>query len=445
MIYPSPLDKVLAGQTVKKFTNNRLILIVLSCADRLQTRNEIETLLRTLRIPYKRAREAGSSFEALTLTANNKPARITFKPAVIALDSRLTALMESAQCMYLAAQQVARRSIDTAYLKANLNRVKAFYEIDVKEKDIFERLTKDWIKSHEMIANHLGPKLKGNDYVFHRNSSIVQQIYAMYSKLNREQKVFSAPDKWNPADIWAIRRGYNLNGMSSVASWDEFNNWLREAIDSRDLVPISLKKVAKVPKISTVNTNEDRNKPKEEHVSTKFTSLRANTGKKDWTTSKNVQICFSKGQSEFYVELRQSAPGKKLNGELNKRRDVARHGKILIEKIISIAEKLGQKVTLPDRAETAKKSAAYDSELINKVTDLANKLENDHVPAEQLTQMLQQKQDPDWLQSKYEGLLILEAFSKMNDQKKEQAVEGLYSAASAANDLAGPFLKVAQL
>lgn len=445
MNYPSPFDKILSGQTVKKFSSNKIIIIILSCADRQQTRDEIEETLKTLKIPYNRAREPGSSFEALTFVANGKNARITFKPAVVALDSRLTALMEGAQCMYLAARQVARRPIDTAYLKTNLQRIKPWYDIDVKEKDVFERLTKDWIKSHELIANHIGPKLRGTNYVFHRNSSFVQRIYGIYSKLNREQKVFSAPDKWNPADIWAVRRGYAPNGMHAIESWDEFNNWLRHAIDAGDIVPISLKKVAKNPKITSVNTNEDRNKPKEEHVQTKFTGLRANTGKKDWTTSKNVQICFSKGQSEFYVELRQSRPGAKLNGELNKKRDVARHGKILVEKIISIAEKLGQHVTLPDRQKTAQLSAAYDHELMAKVTALANKLENDHVTVDQLSQMLQEKQDPDWLQSKYEGLLILEAFSKMNNHKKEQAVEALYSAASAANDLAGPFLKVAQI
>jgi hypothetical protein len=263
--------------------------------------------------------------------------------------------------------------------------------------------------------------------------------------MNRLQKVFSAPDKWNPADIWAIRRGYNLIGMNNIESWDEFNNWLRDGIDDGDIVPISLKKVNKNPKITSVNTNESRNKPKEEHVDTKFTGLQANTGRTNWTTSKNVRICFSKGQSEFYVELRQSRPGAKLNGELNKKRDVARHGKILIDKILSILQKLGQQVSLPDRATTAKLSAQFDPDLINKVVVIANKLENDHVTAEQVSTMLQEKKDPDWLQSKYEGLLILEAFNKLNDHKKEQAVEALYSAASAANDLAGPFLKVAQL
>lgn len=443
-MYPSPFDKILAGQNVKSFTSSRITIIILLCADRSETRDEMEATLKRLKIAFNRAREPGSSFEALTFVVNGKTARITFKPAVVALDSRLTALMESAQCMYMAARQVARRSVDTNYLKTNLQRIKPFYQIDVKEQDIFDRLTKDWVKSHELTADHVVRKLKHSNYVFHRGTDFVNKIYDVYKRLNREQKEFSAPDKWNPADIWAVRRGYVANGLNSIQSWDELNNWIRDAIDTGDIVPISLKKVARNPKITSVNTNEDRNKPRSEHVSTKFQRLRANTGRKDWTTSKNVQICFAKGQSEYYVELRQSRPGAKLNAELNMRRNPARHGKVLIDRVLNIVSKLGQNVTLPDRATTAKQSAEYDIDLATKVTNLANTLENDKVTVEQLIESLNEKKDPDWLQSKYEGLLILEAINKLDDHKKEQVVEGLYSAASAANELAGPFLKVSQ-
>ena len=100
-----------------------------------------------------------------------------------------------------------------------------------------------------------------NDKIFGTGSSI--DPYAVYLKANTGLK----PDKWNPADIWLItpkgaRALVHFNrvaGTRDKASVPLLNNFLIKEYDTKDIIPISLKKTKGDPKFlhyTLMNSNQ---------------------------------------------------------------------------------------------------------------------------------------------------------------------------------------------
>jgi hypothetical protein len=421
--------------------------IIIQSDDRAATRRGLAERLKRLRVEFEQKRIPGSGFDGISFVSNRRDIRILFKEASSSKAGLMTAVSECAQCIFLAAAQLKRGRIDASFVTTNLAKIQHNFDIDTPAEQVLEQLDAGWIKSCELIANHVYPKLRASNYAFHRNSRSVQSIYKKYSELNRE-RLFNHPDKWNPADIWAIRRGWVPN-MDAIESFDEFNTWMRELIDKGTLLPISLKKVDRNPKIATVNTNEAIQNASSGTIAarTLYKDFVISTGKKDWTSSKNVKINMTKGSKQMNIEIRQSKGGAAINGELKIANNPARHGKLHHKIFERIFQQLGHPFTLPDKTKLNAQSKIADPELVRKTYDLAKKLDRTStVSFEDFQEFIsaKSKEDQDWLGSKYEGMIILEAFSKMSSHDKQKACERLYSQASAANELAGPYLKVSQ-
>lgn len=451
MIVPDRiLDEVLKGLFVRDRKDTpKMTTIIIQADDRVATRSQLVGLLTRKKIRFQQIKIPGSGFEGLRLLHSNRDIRILFKEISSSKAGLMTAISENAQCIYLAAAQFKRSKIDASFVTANIKKFESNFDIDTSVDKILANLDAGWIKSLELIANHVYPKLRGSNYVFHRNSRSVQMIYKKYSELNKETKLFNHPDKWNPADIWAIQRGWIPN-MNQIKSFDELNTWMREAIDKGIMIPISLKKVTKNPKIATVNTNEAMQSASSGVIAARtiYKDFVISTGKSDWTSSKNVKINMMKGSTRMNIEIRQSKGGAVINGEMKINNNPARHGKLNFEHAFQkIFKELGQRIEIPEKAKLNHQSKICDPELVRKVFDLATKLDHSSTIKFDVFQTFigtKSKEDPDWLASKYEGMLVLEAFSKMSDKDKQKACERLYSQASAANELAGPFLKVSQ-
>jgi hypothetical protein len=450
MITQNDLTTILKGFFVREQKETgKSINVILQSANRTLTSQEIRTKLDHARIKYVHARFAGSSFPSVEFDVGTKRCRVLFKEDSSSKAGLNTSLMECAQCLYMAAYQIARKPIDSTFVQNNLPRIRSLINIDSDVTKVLDAMDASWRKSSEIIANHLGPKLRASDYVFHRNSTIVQSIYKKYAELNRTDRIFNHPDKWNPADIWAIRRSAMLT-LNDVGSWDEFNQKLRQLIDSNAMIPISLKKVVKSPKLVTANTSDAMKKmAATEHPveKTEYVGFKVSTGTSDWTSSKNCKIMMKKGTQVIDVEVRQSKGGAQINGELKIKKTAARHGKIHMNSFVSIFKGFHVVLQVPTQRELNKASADLDPQLIDDTYALASKLDRtSHVTLQSFTDFVHNKgkSDPDWLGSKYGALLVVEAFSKLSDSDKNKACSRLYSTAAASNDLAGPYLKVTE-
>jgi hypothetical protein len=94
-------------------------------------------------------------------------------------------------------------------------------------------------------------------HVFHRKSREMIQLYARKDAAFKNTGFKTLKDdKWNPGDIWAIPKGFNIKKLD-VSSIGAFNNDLLELFNDRVVVGISLKKTKKeTPYIGEYNIDD---------------------------------------------------------------------------------------------------------------------------------------------------------------------------------------------
>jgi len=368
-----------------------------------------------------------------------KPVRLVVKPVSVP-DTRLT---ESAQCVYLAARQFARKPIDSDAVKRTMIRTQSRVAVDISTTDIVDKLSPTWQRSSEKIANQLGTYLTRTDYTFHRNSATVKQIYLKFSELNKKEgKIFDHSDKWQPADIWAIAGKVDVSRVKTI---DQLNRYLKDKLAAGLIVPISLKQSVglKPVTIERMNASDSVNVRNTETLP-KIAGLQVNTGNQTWMSSKMVKINFKlEGNKSGWFELRQSKPGADVGLETVIRTSAARHGKLNKSVLIQAIRHAGGTVKIPDEKKINKMSIDNNQELIEACYNLAMSLDKQSsVTPDQFTEMLHQKKDRNWLASKYIGMLYIESIGKLSTDKQTQIVAELYSHGLVVGELAAPFLKV---
>lgn len=117
------------------------------------------------------------------------------------------------------------------------------FEIDTDMSKIEAAADEGWIESSVLIAQKLKSNLTGTNYTFHKGSTLVKDIESKFKALNKTEKAFRNLNKWNPADIWAVKKGFVPN-FSQFETLGEFNNYFKEMYDAQNLVGVSLKKAS---------------------------------------------------------------------------------------------------------------------------------------------------------------------------------------------------------
>lgn len=370
-----------------------------------------------------------------------KAVRLTIKPLKGGSNEALT---ESAQCVYLAAAQFARKNIDSDFVKRNMIRTASRVDVNFPTNEIVDKLSPAWQKSCEKIANELRRYLKRTDYVFHRDSPIVKSIYAKFNELNKaEGKRFANTNKWQPADIWAIAGVVNVSKIKSI---EELNQYLRAKLEAGMIIPISLKMVAPTAQVKIEPTNLSNTPKPMFGPIPKFDHIRVSTGKSNWTSSNQSQIRFKLANMKTgWFELRtfdsQGDVRASLNLSENQR---AQHGKVNGKEIAKYVREAGGYIPMPDIQQLRQQSYHLDSKLIDKVYTLAQKLAPANTSREEFVQTLKSKTSPSplWLSSKLQSMTIVQAFENLVPQKKDEVVQRMYSYAKAEGELTAPFLKV---
>lgn len=161
-----------------------------------------------------------------------------------------TAKGEALQCLYLAAMLKEGISKEFAHYTPQLLKKYASSIDTDKSFDEMMSSAAEWHYSAYVSAKYLiekGYVLK--DHVLHRGSRSMNAIYAMKKKaFKADGKPNLNDDKWNPGDIWAIRKGVNLNTLLDASSVMSLNAGLKKAFLNRDIVGISLKQINNLKK-----------------------------------------------------------------------------------------------------------------------------------------------------------------------------------------------------
>lgn len=87
-------------------------------------------------------------------------------------------------------------------------------------------------------------------YTYERqNQNLTKKLYDNARKLSKK-----ANDNWNPADVWMIKKNYDMSHLYKTDNIMELNETILLAIKEQDIIPISLKQVtASTAKLSLVD------------------------------------------------------------------------------------------------------------------------------------------------------------------------------------------------
>ena len=273
-----------------------------------------------------------------------------------------------------------------------------------------------------------GAKTKG--FIFHRGGAFVNKIYKTFSQWRKESGL-TQDDKWNPADIWMVKKGFTFK--EDWPSLQDYNLYIYNEFAKSSLIGISLKLVPKgfpTPKIY------NDGKP----VTAKFTGFKLGMNMFD---SKDIYIQLTSENKQGEIQLRNfsSRPvPSSWQGEIKGK--TAAGGKIGGGNVIQAAlesgvprtnimipNQFGSQIQKPND-QTFKKFATMFKELSGSkesIDKLVSQAKSGH------------RKDKTWWMSKYLGVAFCYGIKKA---KKEDAVtKWLFGYGSSATKNSSIFIK----
>jgi len=341
----------------------------------------------------------------------------------------ITDLTESAQALFAAARWKGTKDYNDSDLKKYSN------SVDVSENinNILSKLGPVWRKSCMLGAERLYSEFKGKSYTFHRQSSWVKKLENHFKKLNGlSGKYFSNINKWSPADIWLVSDAGKRIDLLSTTSLTELNTKLKEALESKDIIGVSLKQLVDKVKFSYVNFGTKNPPVKYEGYI---------VSKKNFWGAKDVYINYTvKGEVQFRTF---TAGVSGWQGEV--KGEHASHGKISYGICERIFKQLKSRKNLPNASKLRKDFETNDPQTIRHFWELYKKFDEKDSPKLKLDQFVEEynKKGPEksaWGFSKYLGLYVLDIMTSENleDGFVSKAVEY----ATSTSDLSAPFVKM---
>ena len=265
-------------------------------------------------------------------------------------------------------------------------------------------------------------------YTFHRGGSKVESIYNNWRK-HKSGSGISGDDKWNPADIWAIKSNYTQK--STAKSLGEYNAFILEQYNAKKLIGISLKKVPR---------GEVKSKVYNDGKSTVTAKFKEVKPMEDVTASKDVYLTVTHNGSPYNIQLRNfsSRPvTSSWQGEIKGKS--AAGGKIGGGVMIEQAQSAGVKMKAPNQFNAnIKPSDTLLREFAKMYTEINPKGKETQkqvmVKAKGLA-----KVDPTWWMSKY--LSVYYAHTVVKSGKKDVVASKIYQYASSASESSSVYVK----
>ncbi len=265
-------------------------------------------------------------------------------------ESGKTSEGESLQCVMLAA--LIKNGTNKPYEFYTQKSVMedAYKDVDVDTKfDLLLKLTDDhpqWHRSGYMIGKKLIQKGYVNkDHILYRGKTKMKEIYNLKAAAYKsEGRPGLSNDKWNPGDIYAIKRNIDVSKVLQSHSVASLNISLSKAFRDRDIVPISLKLVPEFKldgKIKMDVYNLDRLPEKQR----KFNKLVL--AKKTFWSSKSATVYIDGQELDFRSFSDFTAVNMEISGK------TARGGKVGYDQIRFAAKEFLKARNLPDNQKIA--------------------------------------------------------------------------------------------
>ena len=345
--------------------------------------------------------------------------------------SENTTVTESLQCVYCSEVFNGVKGEDV-----QLNALKSKdFEIDESLDKIEKDTTDDWVHSSIMIANEMKKRMSGK-YIFHRGSPFVKLIDNTFKDLNKKEpggKPFANINKWNPADIWCQKKGFNPN-----FNWENlgsFNNYLKEMYDVGNLIGVSLKKVtgSSVPVKETNTTGFVRRPVKLSHFI---------LSKKTFMSAKDIYIYVGKEKSE--LQLRTFGDMQFQGAIIG---SAAYGGKIGGGVLIKTVERISRKqITQIRDAKQKTNPKKLSPQFLQEFYELFLGLNKDRFNKRKMTMKQDdfnkelQRKTHDWIYSKYMSMSVLSVILS-SGPRMHDITDAIAGYSISQSDMSGPYIK----
>ena len=164
-----------------------------------------------------------------------------------------TAIVESAQCLWLAAVLANRSKPIEFFTDTVLKKYASKIDVDVTLKQILD-IDFTWKTSSFLSAKAIIKQgFVTTQMKFHRGSNQMKEIYRAKDRAFKNSGFAKfTDDKWNPGDIWAIKTNFNTKSFDD-ASVKALQRDVLDKFVNKQCVGISLKKVKKKAIIKKYN------------------------------------------------------------------------------------------------------------------------------------------------------------------------------------------------
>lgn len=345
--------------------------------------------------------------------------------------AEVTALAESLQAYACATRQHLGRPLKdvTDITEKTISDA----DCDRTLKKCIEGLDANWYYSVVTTANQIfddvpGAKT-GKKYKFYRGGKFVDSIYDEWRKFKSGSGI-TGDDKWNPADIWMVKKTYkHKTGFSSLV---EYNDYMFEKFAGTELIGISLKKLGKG--LPAHHKIFNAGKP----LLAEFKGVKLGT---NMTDSKDIYIQYKSEGKDGEVQLRNfsSRPvPSSWQGEIKGK--TAAGGKIGGGVIFEGALATGvsrAKLTFPNQTPIERPSDTQFKEFAKMFKELSGSREK--VETLVLQAKAGHKMDKTWWMSKYIGITLV--YTMIKEKKMDSLCAYIFQYASSATKNSCIFIK----
>jgi hypothetical protein len=345
--------------------------------------------------------------------------------------SEVTALAESLQAYACATRQHFGKDLtDVSQITA---KTISDADCDRTLKQCMDGLDENWFTSVITTANQIFKDVpgasKGKNYIFYRGGKTVDAIYDAWRK-HKSGSGITGDDKWNPADIWMIKKGHKHK--YDFPSLRDYNRYMYDVFAKAECVGISLKKLS--PGESAHSKIFNAGKP----LTAKYTGVKLGM---TMTDSKDIYIEYTSEGKAGSVQLRNfsSRPvPSSWQGEIKGK--AAAGGKIGGGIIFEYAKDAGvptSKLTIPSKTPIDKPSDKDFKEFATAFKNLSNSKEK--LDALITLAKAGHRKDKTWWMSKYIGIMLVDTV--LSEGKMDELCALIFQYASSATKNSCIFIK----
>ena len=347
--------------------------------------------------------------------------------------SEITALAESLQAYACATRQ--HFGEDLADVSQITKKTISDADCDRTLEACMKGLDENWFRSVILTANLIFSEVPGaatgKNFKFYRGGSLVDAIYSNWRKFKSGSGI-TGDDKWNPADIWMIKKGFKFNKDHSTLK--DLNSYLYDEFENNNIIGISLKKVPIGNKVNSKIYNKGN------RDTATFKSFRTGS---DMTDSKDIYIEFISDKKEGELQLRtfSSRPEpSSWQGEIKGKTSAG--GKIGGGLVIKAAIESGiplSKLITPQQFKS--EITKPKKETFEKFSRMFKQLSGSKDTILQLVEQAQNKQKTDktWWLTKFIGVNY--CYTIMKNKKENEVIKWLYQYASSQTKNSCIFIK----